>query len=130
MVVEILRQNPVVLTNFRLYVRIYGDLFISAVSVYEVERGLRVRQATIQHQRWIALKPQLKILALDDGIAASAVQVYLHLLSTNQFLPDADVFIAATALHHQLTLATGNQRHHGRVPGLKWIDWRQTTSTS
>jgi predicted nucleic acid-binding protein len=56
--------------------------------------------------------------------------IFLHLLATNQFLPDADISISATALHHQLMLATGNQQHCGRIPGLMWIDWRQTMSTS
>jgi tRNA(fMet)-specific endonuclease VapC len=130
MIVEILKQNSTVLSNFQSYSRTYGFLFVSSVSLYEVERGLHVRQATVQQKRWIQLKPQLKILTIDEQVAASSVQIYLHLLATNQFLPDADIFIAATAFHHQLTLATGNQRHHGRIPGLKWIDWRQTTSAS
>jgi predicted nucleic acid-binding protein len=57
MIVETLRQNPIVLTNFQLYVRTYGSLFVSSVSIYEVERGLIVRQATVQQQRWTQLKP-------------------------------------------------------------------------
>lgn len=32
---------------------------------------------------------------------------------------DADLQIAATALRHDLSLVTGNLRHHERVPGLK-----------
>ena len=31
---------------------------------------------------------------------------------------DPDVFIAATAMHHALTLVTQNIRHFGRIPGL------------
>ena len=33
-------------------------------------------------------------------------------------LGDTDLLIAATALHHELALATGNYRHFERVPGL------------
>lgn len=32
---------------------------------------------------------------------------------------DLDLLIAATAIHHDLTLVTRNQRHFGRVPGLR-----------
>ena len=32
---------------------------------------------------------------------------------------DMDLLIAATALHHDLTLVTRNLRHFSRVPGLK-----------
>ncbi|MDQ2810105.1 MAG: type II toxin-antitoxin system VapC family toxin [Chloroflexota bacterium] len=31
---------------------------------------------------------------------------------------DADTLIAATALHHDLTLVTGNRRHFSRIPNL------------
>ena len=34
-------------------------------------------------------------------------------------LEDPDLLIAATALHHDLTLVTRNRRHFERVPGLK-----------
>jgi predicted nucleic acid-binding protein len=34
-------------------------------------------------------------------------------------LADADLQIAATALHHDLELVTGNLRHFGRIAGLR-----------
>jgi predicted nucleic acid-binding protein len=34
-------------------------------------------------------------------------------------LADADLQIAATAIHHALVLVTGNRRHFGRIPGLE-----------
>jgi len=40
------------------------------------------------------------------------------LRSKGQLIPDNDLWIAATALAHDLTLATGD-RHFERVPGLK-----------
>ena len=33
-------------------------------------------------------------------------------------IPQADLFIAATALHHDLTLVTRNRRRFDRIPGL------------
>jgi predicted nucleic acid-binding protein len=35
-----------------------------------------------------------------------------------QRIPDSDLLIAATALHHRLTLVTRNLRHFTRIPGL------------
>jgi tRNA(fMet)-specific endonuclease VapC len=34
-------------------------------------------------------------------------------------IPDFDILIAATAIHHDLTLVTRNQKHLARIPGLK-----------
>ncbi len=34
-------------------------------------------------------------------------------------IPDFDILIAATAVEHDLTLLTFNQRHSARIPGLR-----------
>lgn len=36
-----------------------------------------------------------------------------------QLIPDLDLLIAATALHHDLTLLTRNVRHFDRIPELR-----------
>lgn len=38
-----------------------------------------------------------------------------------QLIPDIDLFIAATALAHDLPLVTRNVRHFNRIPGLRTI---------
>ena len=35
-----------------------------------------------------------------------------------ELIGDPDILIAATALHHNLTLVTGNVRHFQRIAGL------------
>lgn len=36
---------------------------------------------------------------------------------------DLDLLIAATAVEHDLTLATINTRHFSQIEGLRWADW-------
>jgi tRNA(fMet)-specific endonuclease VapC len=38
---------------------------------------------------------------------------------SGQLIADLDLLIAATALHHDLTLLTRNVRHFARIPGLR-----------
>ncbi|MEX2444192.1 MAG: PIN domain-containing protein [Alkalispirochaeta sp.] len=38
-------------------------------------------------------------------------------------LDDMDLLIAATALSHNLTLVTNNEKHFSRVPGLLVVNW-------
>ena len=68
----------------------------------------------------------LPFLGIMDFDAASA-EVYGRLRSEleRQGLPlaDADLMIASIALHHDLTLISGNTRHFARVPGLKLENW-------
>ncbi len=42
-----------------------------------------------------------------------------HLRRTGNIISDPDILIAATALHHNLTVVTRNIRHFERVPNLK-----------
>jgi tRNA(fMet)-specific endonuclease VapC len=46
-------------------------------------------------------------------------EIVAGLESQGRRLADADLQIAATALHHDLHLVTGNLRHFERVPGLR-----------
>ena len=40
-----------------------------------------------------------------------------------------DTLISAHALALGIPLVTGNIRHHGRVPGLEIVDWREPPSS-
>ena len=42
-----------------------------------------------------------------------------RLRDARQLIPDLDLLIGATAVHHDLTLLTFNLRHFERVPDLK-----------
>lgn len=123
-VIDILRRNSIALTHLANHLRLHGTLAVSAITMYEVERGLRIRKAAVQRQQLNALRPQLNILPVDENVSATAVHVYLQLRSTNNYLPDADILIASTASTHRLVLATANSSHFGRIPDLELVDWR------
>ena len=43
----------------------------------------------------------------------------VELRRAGRLIPDLDLLIAATAIHHDLTLLTRNVRHFGRIPELQ-----------
>jgi predicted nucleic acid-binding protein len=61
------------------------------------------------------------VTALPFGTELAQVfgEISAQLEGIGQRLADADLQIAATALHHGLILVTGNIRHFERVPNLK-----------
>jgi tRNA(fMet)-specific endonuclease VapC len=59
------------------------------------------------------------VLPLEDPILEQFAELRAHLRRIGRPLPDFDLLIAATALHHDLTLLTFNRRHFERVPDLK-----------
>lgn len=93
----------------------------SAVSIGELYRGA-FRLAA--RQRWLErierdLLPRLRVLPYDLPIARRYGEIRAELEAAGQMPGEADLQIAATALHHDLTLVTGNLRHFERVPGLR-----------
>ena len=64
---------------------------------------------------------QINILPLEEIIADEFISLKLDLEKKGERLADFDLFIAATAVAHDLTLVTGNKKHFSRVPGLKLL---------
>ena len=59
------------------------------------------------------------MLPLDDAVMGRFTCVHAELRRRSQLIPDLDLLIAATALHHDLSLLTRNVRHFHRTPELK-----------
>jgi tRNA(fMet)-specific endonuclease VapC len=60
-----------------------------------------------------------RMLGLDDQIMKRFAETRAFLRRRGQGIADLDLLIAATALHHDLTLLTFNQRHFASIPDLK-----------
>ena len=91
-----------------------GELFVSVVTVGEIERGIRQQRDkdNIFAQRLADWQAQL-LLAYADRILPITTPIARRwgLLSAELGRADADVLIAATALEHGLTVVTRNERH-------------------
>lgn len=61
----------------------------------------------------------MTVLPYDVATARVYGRLHAELEAAGQILADADLQIAATALHHNLELVTGNLRHFERVAGLR-----------
>ena len=117
---EVLRKRPA-----EAYVRWLGtvpreDQFTSAVVVAELYKGAFGSERASVHVSNIETRalPSLTILPFDVAVARVYGQIEATLRKGGRPLADADLQIAATALHHGLELVTGNVRHFERVPGL------------
>lgn len=93
----------------------------SAVVIGELYRGAFRSQARDRHLENIEQRvlPTVTVLPYDVAVARVYGRIRADLESQGRPLADADLQIAATALHHGLTLVTGNLRHYERVPNLE-----------
>jgi tRNA(fMet)-specific endonuclease VapC len=103
------------------------EIAISTITVMELRYGLALNpQRALKIEQAIAsILTSVNILPLGTAEAEQAAQIRAILKSQGQPIGAYDVLIAATALHHSLTMVTANQREFQRVSGLKTKNWRQ-----
>ena len=90
-----------------------GRLHISVITRVEIRAGMLPEE----RYRTQKLLSRLQSLPVDDAVADRAGD-FVHLLrERGQTVDIADVLIAATAFHHQLTLVTFNPKHFP-LPGF------------
>lgn len=63
------------------------------------------------------------VLPFDDALARRWAEMCVKFKRTGRGITDADAWIAATALLHQVPLATHNRKHFEHIPGLTLISF-------
>jgi predicted nucleic acid-binding protein len=98
-----------------------AEQFTSAVVVGELFKGAYRSPDAPRHLRNIETRvlPAMTVLPYDVEIARVYGALRAQLEEAGQALADADLQIAATAVHHDLELVTGNLRHFRRINGLR-----------
>jgi predicted nucleic acid-binding protein len=91
------------------------EYVISAITEFEFSVGSTPKNRDFTQQ----LLAVLPVLPFDSASVKTATGIYRHLKSTNKLISLADLFIAATAITHDLQLLTLNRKHFERVESLK-----------
>lgn len=82
---------------------------MSAISYYEIKRGLLARNATRKLDIFEEFCSEIKILFLDSqGIFDKASEIYADLRQRGRLISDADILIAATAITQDSILVSDN----------------------
>jgi tRNA(fMet)-specific endonuclease VapC len=118
------RQNRVVLANAATYLSQHQQLAFSAITRYEVGRGLVSRRAAAQLHRFAVMCQHSIVYPISDDVLDQAALLWSDARSRGLPDNDADLIIAATALVHGRTLVTGNTAHFRWIAGLILEDWR------
>lgn len=101
-------------------VRDYDGVYISAITLYELEYGAnRAGRASDLARLQFAFGPT--VLALGRAEAGRAAQMNGDLARKNQQIGPQDALIAGTALQRGLELLTLNVTEFRRVPGLSVV---------
>ena len=119
-----LKGNDSIETRIADLLRGGNTVQVPVVTYYEARRGL------------LAIGASKKLLDFEDFIEFFPIQdmtrhtfilaseIYSDLYKKGQIIEDADIFIGATALENDAILVTNNEKHLGRIDGLKLEVWR------
>ena len=88
----------------------YGELFEGALGDANPQEELAHCRALLD--RFIMIPPS-------DSVMERFARTQKLLRESGRLIPDLDVLIGATAVHHDLTLVTRNLRHFERIPDLR-----------
>ncbi len=119
----VLKSNPRVSAAAAEYLEEYGHFTISAITRFEILRGLRARNALVQAKAFDTFCAAALILPVTDAVIVKGAEIYGELYGQGRLISDADILIAATALVHGLGVATNNEEHFRRVPELRIENW-------
>jgi len=108
----------------------HGDavLAISSICEAEVLYGIALNPpnaAALQLRYDNFLRQRLTQLVVDGDVAATFATLKAACKQRGPLVPEMDLLIAATALTHNLVVATLNHRHFKLCQGLTVEDWSQ-----
>lgn len=116
---EFLRgRNAAIARRAAMYEAAHGRFAISAVTVMEVVSGWQQRGQQPRIGELLKHLGGWTMHAIDGEIAGLAGRMYGDLLRVGQPTGVADSVVAATALHHDLVLVTGNTAHYQSLQSL------------
>jgi predicted nucleic acid-binding protein len=107
------KEKSRLVQHFRKYQKIY----ISSITEFEIFNG-----ATEAHKEfWDKMLTRITVLDFDSLAAREAARIVSELKIKRKSIDKPDLFIAATALIHELTFDTLNVKHFKHIDRLKLL---------
>jgi len=91
---------------------------ISAITKYEIFSGANEDQLEF----WQNVPKAITVIPFDEASVDKAVKINISLKRKRKQIAIADLFIAATAISHDLSFATFNKKHFDRIDGLNIVE--------
>lgn len=101
-----------------------GHLHVSVITVGELMTwALRSNSSPKRMQGVQDMLDDVAVLEISDEIANEFGRLRAGLLDVGRPTPEMDLWIAATATYHRLTVVTHNSADFEHVPGIRLDDW-------
>ena len=103
------------------------QLFISAITVWEISRMVEKRSAASPKAALAALRlmEQFQVMALNARSAAVGGNLHASLANRGATIGERDSMIAGIVTVHDMDVVTDNVKEFARVPGILVHNWRE-----
>ncbi len=116
--IDYYRKKDKTKSLFYMLTSAYEDFSVSIITEYEILIGSNDNASKF----WRSIFDEIKILSYDKKVNHHAVNIYKDLKRTSKLIDIPDIIIAATALAHNLSIATLNKKHFSRIQHLHILD--------
>ena len=116
--IDYYRKKDKTKSLFYMLTSAYEDFSVSIITAYEILIGANDNASKF----WMSIFDEIKILSYDKKVNHHAVNIYKDLKRTSKLIDIPDIIIAATALAHNLSIATLNKKHFSRIQHLHILD--------
>jgi len=113
------KGEPAVTSKLEAAVTIYLPTIVLGELHFGAHRSPTPSKNLQRIQRFLAA---VTVMSVDAATAVLYGEVKADLTSTGNIIPDNDLWTAALAKQHDLTVISRDQ-HFGHVAGLKWVVW-------
>jgi predicted nucleic acid-binding protein len=121
-VIYALKGHANVATNLRLH--LHDPLYLSTITMMELYYGAyKSQNVDANLAKLKTIEESFTLLPPGPETVETFGKMKANLELQGLRLADLDLIIAAIALTRNLTLVTNNQKHFGRIPGLKLTNW-------
>ena len=118
------KKDPRVVSTAQKYLAQHQRLAFSAITAYEIIRGMRANRATRQLAEFLRMLSTSDVFPVSVPVLICAADLWAEARNGGHPQDDADLIIAATALEAHRVLVTGNTNHFSWIKGLQLFDWR------
>ena len=115
--IDYFRKTDKAKTRLVSHFKEYSLLYISSVTEFEVVNGATEKNLEF----WNCLLQRFTVLDFDSKAARRAAEIVAQLKMERKTIDKPDLFIAATALVHNLSLDTLNTNHFNDINGLRLV---------
>lgn len=117
------KDYPILTKNFDNYLEKMRYINITRPTIFEVESGLRAKNAFAKLDKFQDFITKHKILELTEHSAHLSAKIYATLRQTGLHSGVNDLYIAGIALENNLVICTNNIKDYENISNIQIINW-------